>query len=419
MALKSFLQAGLFRGAASIFSYNLVANGFGFLSVSLVANYLSVTEFGYFSTLIAIFLLIQQLTDCGVATVFVQRYSGDDPCGEKNAVFSAIFWSRLIIGVFGLAMLYMVSKPLSTLLFNQHLSPEYLLLAGFSGVLASLIGMSLVYRQSQRLFKVQGQLNLLVQITKLVLSGICLLLLRSECWLVGLLGAAFLSITPLLFSFKRAWFSRLVGGWTILGSLYCRGFWVMLSTLTVLLMLRTDVLMLQVLGDEVDVAVYSGANQVALVVSLISSSLVTVSITRINEYLLETPLRDYLKKIVGLYKVIFSIWMISASIVGPTILFLFFNPFWSDALAVHAVISAAYCIGIFVNPLSLVFMNKDRYAMLTIMNICQLVLNVIVNTSLIPVFGALGAAAATVAVRGFGFIFVLMQIWKWAYEDVS
>lgn len=74
---------------------------------------------------------------------------------------------------------------------------------------------------------------------------------------------------------------------------------------------------------------------------------------------------------------------------------------------VFALLAAGMALSIVLNPLSFFFMAFEKPHWLTQMNVAQLVLNLGLNWVLIPRYGAVGAAGATLAVR----LFAVFYLW--------
>ena len=199
---------------------------------------------------------------------------------------------------------------------------------------------------------------------------------------------------------------------------YKLGFWIFLSSMAVVIMMRLDIIMLQKMGSSSDVGYYSAAMNLAMIFPLITTSIVTTLLPKMNYYLKDHTIKEYIIKISSNIKYIVCILMIM-EILSPYVIQIFFGEKYLKSIPVFQILLIAFIIGILINPISLVMYSINKAHLLTLMNWIQLPLNYFGNIILIPILYSKGAALSTTIVNVFGGICILIYLLKFKEEKTN
>jgi O-antigen/teichoic acid export membrane protein len=189
--------------------------------------------------------------------------------------------------------------------------------------------------------------------------------------------------------------------------IYKLGFWVFLSSLAVMVIMRLDMMMLQKMSTSLEVGYYSIAMNLAMIFPLITASLVTTLLPKMNEFLKNHTVKDYVLRVLSKTKYVVAI-LIVMELLSPFVIKLLFGEQYAESISVFQILLVAFTFGVIINPISLVMYSINKAYLLTAMNWVQLPLNYFGNLLLIPIWQADGAALSTIFLKMAGGVFVLL-----------
>ncbi len=160
-----------------------------------------------------------------------------------------------------------------------------------------------------------------------------------------------------------------------------------------------------------EVGYYSVAMNLAMIFPLIAVSLVATLLPKMEQFLKERSMREYIFVVLSKTKYVVLIFIL-LELIAPFIIKLIFGNIFSHSVKIFQILAFGMLIIVLTNPISILiyYINKARVA--TVINWIQLPINYIGNLILIPIFGASGAALSTVIVYMVGSVSILMYINK-------
>jgi len=162
---------------------------------------------------------------------------------------------------------------------------------------------------------------------------------------------------------------------------------------------RVDFLMLQSLTmDPEVVANYLLAFQIAFVFPLLTRTLFTILLPKVSAMKSAEALKHYRRRILHFCPGVFLL-TVAAAAVAPFIITLVFKDKYQSALPIVRLLVLAYGMDVIINPLGLIFYAVGRTHYIPIMHALQLVIFLVANWLLIPLYAGVGAAIACVIIR--------------------
>ena len=395
--VKNRLSHTHVRDFLKVFTGNVTAQAISFLAFLLVARHLGVETFGRFSTLWALFVIMAQINEFGLATAFVKEYA--TRATERKTLVAQAFTLRLLVSVLLTLPLYLAAHPLALILNDPRLAEPIGRLALLTPAYALFLFLLSIH-QSRLQFLTYSLRNITMYAVRLIGAFLMVLWVdHADADTFALLfGASYLS--ALLFLPKALQkpvakptppFAR--------GLLYA-GFWMVLAELLNQLLFRADLLMLHALSGEKAVGFYGAALQTAMVFPLVASALFTSLYPKTAQILQRHSVHYFIRQTLRLGAGAF-ILLIVAETAGYGLFPLLYGADYRPAVPVMAVLLLLYATEIPIKPLVGLLHLKERTRQLSGLLFAQLLINVALDYLLIPSHGALGAAWASLTAKLF------------------
>lgn len=396
-----------------VLSGNIVAQGIGFLTIVLISRDLGVEQYGIFSLLVAIFTISVQVSDFGVSTSYVKYISAHLP--KAREIFITVILSKVALSFLVIVILYISSSLISEFFFATVQYTKIIELIAVAILFHSFFGVIVSHFQAVQNFKIFSYLKVAHNILKLLGISIVSLCFSQEKHLEYFILVYVFVVTFLIFvvglknyklfvSIKQFHFGHFI-------EIYKLGSWVFLSSLAVMVIMRLDIMMLQKMSSAVEVGYYSVAMNLAMIFPLITASLVTTLLPKMEEFLQRNSIEEYVLKILSKAKYVIVI-LLFFEILSPFIVSFLFGDDYEDSISVFQILLVAFTFGVIINPISLVMYSINKAYLLTIMNWVQLPLNYFGNLLLISVWQADGAAISTTILRILGGLYILIYLLK-------
>lgn len=413
--LRRTLKSPLFREVAVTYSGQLFGSGIGFLIQILLQRKLGAADYGLLGLAGSVGMITSVLTDLGISHAmvrFASRHLAEHQAEKAMAHFAAGFWMRMalaaVVGLTGFAASslvaeYVFHKP------DLHWPLACQFLAVFTG---TAYGFWVFFIQSWQRFKLRSLIQVVVALGKLGVFGAMWLLnvvTPSTAVLLdlGMSGVGFalgMAVSPRgLFGVSRA-------AWTEAARTdilpWCKYTGIMI--VGDVLFNELDTFMLGVYSPEEVVGVYRCAWTYAMVLGFLNSSVSSVLFPKVTAITSDGALRDFMKSIVKLTSLL-------AVCTLPALPFLswwipYYDVKYADAVPVFYVMYVGIVFELIVGPLHYALYTLDRPQVLVVNAFAKIALNAVGNVFLIPLYGAFGAAAATIVTRIFGGFFTLWFI---------
>ena len=417
--MLSRIKSKTLQDLLRVLSGNIVAQALGFLTLVIISRDLGVSEYGIFSLLLAIFTMSLQLSDFGISTSYVKYLS--ENLSKAREIFSTIFLSKVLLSILITVILFWLAPILSTFLFENRLYTSHIQLISIAIIFHALFGVVKGHLQAIQKFAHYAYLNILHSALKII-SVIIIAFFFSDAshllfFMASYTFAIILVLILLLFSSYKKVFVFSFDYHHFL-AIYRLGLWVFLSTLATMIIMRLDLLMLQKLSTPLEVGYYSAAMNIAMIFPLVTASLTTTLLPKMDHYLKSASHRAYISKVLSKAGYIFVL-LVLIELIAPFLITLLFGEAYQKSISVFQILLVAFTFGIIINPLSLLLYSMNKAHLLTLLNWIQLPLNYLGNLMLIPLYQADGAALSSVVLRLFGGLYILLYLLKKGDHDAA
>jgi O-antigen/teichoic acid export membrane protein len=395
-------------------TYFMTISQFGNLALALVlrwaaARYLGVEDYGRYgiASVMAFFVFI--FNDLGVA-VYLTREVAKQKDRVESYFINGIVLKLILIGlvvVFLGSYLKLFSYPREKMIA--------VVLFGIYGVLFSFNQhCGAVYRAFERM-EYEMYITLLEKFVTAALGVTVLLLgygLVTFCAVFVFSGA--LSLTVNLTLVKKKFLKKpAVVDWSFSKHLLRAAFFLGIFWFITTIHERVDVVMLEAIKEDIVVGWYTLAYGVILAVGVIPMILMTSTFPRISK---ESGVND--EQVQNIFQIGFKyLFYVAVPMVVGTLfladkIVLFFEEGFADAAPALRILICAAGADFFSVFFAGFLMAWNRQRDLTLLQAGALILNVVVNLILIPRYGHVGAAAATLLSRGVIFVVCFTWVFK-------
>ena len=411
--MLSKIKSKTLQDLLKVLSGNIVAQGIGFLAIIIISRDLGPEQYGIFSLLLAIFTVSIQVSDFGVSTSYVKYVS--ENLSKAKEIFVTVILSKVILSLLVISTLYFSSGLISDFFFESIEYQRLIKIIAIAILFHAFFSVIVSHFQAVQDFKVFVYLNIAHHFLKLFSVIIITFAFSQEKHLeyflftyafavVALILAISLKNYRLLKYIKQFDFNYFI-------QIYKLGFWVFLSSLAVMVIMRLDIMMLQKMSSSLEVGYYSVAMNLAMIFPLITASLVTTLLPKMDDFLKNHTVKEYVKRVLAKTKYVIAV-LIIMELLSPFVIKLLFGEQYGESISVFQILLVAFTFGVIVNPISLVMYSINKAYLLTIMNWVQLPLNYFGNLLLIPIWEADGAALSTVFLNLAGSLFIVIYTLK-------
>ncbi len=409
----SKIKSKTLQDLLKVLSGNIVAQGIGFLAIIIISRDLGPEQYGIFSLLLAIFTVATQVSDFGVSTSYVKYVS--ENLSKAKEIFVTVILSKVMLSLLVITTLYFSSGFISDFFFESREYKRLIEIIAIAILFHAFFAVIVSHFQAVQNFKIFAYLNIAHNFLKLLSVIIVTFAFSQEKHLdYFIITYAFVVVTLILaISLKNYRLFSYIKQFNLnyFIQIYKLGFWIFLSSLATMIIMRLDIMMLQKMSTPSEVGYYSVAMNLAMIFPLIAVSLVATLLPKMEQFLKERSMREYIFVVLSKTKYVVLIFIL-LELIAPFIIKLIFGNIFSHSVKIFQILAFGMLIIVLTNPISILiyYINKARVA--TVINWIQLPINYIGNLILIPIFGASGAALSTVIVYMVGSVSILMYINK-------
>lgn len=377
----------------------------GMLFTVIAARSLTPENFGVFSALMALSMLVSSIGELGIPAAlvnFIPKMSNN-----RSVLVSLTFWFQIITG---LAFALIVAGLISV---RQIVIPgatvgEFVLvsLLVFVGVIE---GFTQGLLKAEKKFILASSLWILDSFTKLFLLFALFLNHRvtiESAILVSLISGSIATAIAVSREFRNI---RFVFPRSYFKDIYLFARWIALTRIFTVGIGRFDVLFLNSLSSSYEAGIFAAAGRIALVFSIVVSSLGNVVAPRFSSFEHNNQIRLYLKKLFLLILAVSAGMLVCTLFAGPIINFVFGDKYL-DAVPVFQLLTIAMIPFLFtivtINPL---IYSYNRPHFIALVTGIQTAIIVTLDLLLIP---KLGAFAPPIALAVSNIIVLMMTGWK-------
>lgn len=400
----------------NVLSGNIVSQSIAFLIVIIVSRILGPESYGIYSLLIVFFSMSIQFADFGISTSYVKYVSRNKE--QAKVIFYTVIISKIIIYIVILFFIWLMAEELSRFFFMSYKYVDIIRLCGLAIIFHSMIGVVQCHYQSMQKFQKFTKINIIHNVIKLT-SVIIFSIFQSKnnVEVFVFIYAYSVIVLLIIIGYKIQWpkMNFQLFDFKHLREIYKLGFWVFTASLSVMIYTRIDIMMLQKMVGSQAAGIYNVALSLAMLFPLVTTSLTSALLPKLNDYLENNRLKIYVYKILSYAKYLIIILALIL-IVSPVIIHVFFGKEYLESVSVFQILVIGHIINVIVNPISLVFYYINKAYLSTIINWIQLFLNYSMNIALIPVWGIEGAAVSTVLIYILNGVFVVIYLLNFDYK---
>lgn len=400
--LTNLLLSKTARNTYIVFFGNGLSAFFAFIFTVIYTNKLSWNDIGYFSALLALFLLVSDLSDIGIGSSLSAFLPPLEKTKDKLAKFlKTALLLQFFIAITITATLYLFSYKLSDLLFHtreHNFLIKITIIGIFFMILANFFQYSLSARQ--KFYQVGflsafgGIIRLMLMIMIVILSAVNL----SNTVYVQTLSTIILMIVA-LFLLKLGFLKKKFD-WTDLKKLLKFTYLLGIARGLTAIASRIDVLMLISLRNPTEAGIYATASRVIAIYPLLAGSFSTVIAPKLSASSDRKILAEFLFKItlatLGLIGTI--LFMI---IIARPFMVILFPEKGTAAVSVFQLLLISMIFFVASIPavsLAIYYLRKPQ--ILTINSVLQLIIVIIGNLIFIPRYGRFGATYSLILAYG-------------------
>lgn len=396
--------ASVVRGAASVMAIRVAGAGISFISMVLLARWMGAFEFGIYAYVWTWVILVGTMAPLGLNTSimrFVPEYMARQRWGRLRGLLQQahlmVFAAAMGVSLMGAVLLWMLTPYIDAfyilpLVVALVMMPLYAFTDMQEGTARAFGWVTLAYIVPY----VMRPLLLLMAIGTMVLIGLspdavtALLIMLAAC-VIGLIVQAVILVRGIRRSVPPAPARKHAGYWLkiSLPMLVFEGAYVLMSS--------TDIIMLGQIEDPAAVAIYFAAARTASLIGFIYFATAARAVPKFSEINASGSREDLQAFLDGVNR--FSFWpsflgVITLMVIGPHILMLFGQGFETGYL-ILALLSIGYIARSTVGPLEYLLSMTGKQMIATKIICTAALINAGLNMLLIPEFGTLGAAMAT------------------------
>ncbi|BAZ84803.1 flippase [Dolichospermum compactum] len=405
----SFLKSsdklrGIIANTGWLFADRILRMGVGLFVGVWVARYLGVQQFGVFNYATAFVALFSTLSTLGLDAIVVRSIVREP---EKRAeILGTAFWLKLLGGI---AALVLAVSCIMVVRHDDSLTISLVAILSSVGIFQAFDTIDLWFQsQVQSKYTVIAKNTAFVVITlvKVILISIHAPLIAFAWAALGEIG---LGAIGLIISYRVRGYSPWLWPWSLpLAKTLLKESWpLILSGVTIMIYMRIDQIMLgQMVGDKA-VGLYSAATRISEVWYFIPTAIVSSVAPTIYaaKEVSEALYYQRIKQLIRMLVLISLVISVPMSLMSFKLITILFGNGYAEAgkiLAIHIWASLFVFMGVATSPW---FIAEGLTEFSFHRTLIGAVVNVVLNFLLIPSYGGIGAAIATVISQAFAAFF--------------
>jgi O-antigen/teichoic acid export membrane protein len=398
------LSKQIAKGSGIYVIGNILGKGLEILLHIMLTRFLGASAYGLYTLGISTMGLGQSIAALGVGNGIVRfgaLYRGEgDVASIKGTFLSAIgisFVSSIIIAV----VLYIGAIPLAVDVFHEPALVGVLRILAFALPFTIFVSLTAsAARSFRRMNYMVGIETLTPSVTRLAiiamffiagyrLKGVIYGVLASTIISSFFGGYSLIKIFPDIISAIKPRYP--------LRQLICYSLPTLLIGFSYLIVNRTDRLMLGYFKTSDAVGIYNAAAAIAILSLLVHNALVAIFGPMISTLHHKNKMNELriLYKRVAKWDFSLTLFIFLILSIFPNIILSLFGPEFMGGRTVLIALSLGFLISTIPGTTGLLLQMSGRQKLDLINSVCLIVLNIILNLWLIPIFGVLGAAIAT------------------------
>lgn len=409
--LGPLVSRKIIQDASLVTAANLGRTACIFLGWIVLARVLPPASFGTFAVAYGAMTLVAQLSESGLGIGVVKLLSQASTLSDETLdALRGSFLMRTGVTLAAVISMVLGANWLAPTFFHDASTAAPLRLAGGGALGSSYFAFILSCYQGSKRFTEYA-----------LLSGIA-----GASWVIGLAGlhltgslsvettlmvAGCSFVLPAVLGHMRLGTSLLglPRSWEPFKQLMVFSKWTGLSGLIVLLIMQGDVFLLGYLSSLPETGVYSAGQRLAMSISVITNSVLTVMLPSV---LAQPDVRKLKQGLLSSLRVVALTPLLLAAIflVAPSLVLLLYGKGFATAAPVFTILFGALLLSVFTNSLGFIYYSLDLPQVITVSLALQFLVLVIAGYVLAPVHGAIGMALAVALSRLVGFLVTLLPV---------
>ncbi|MCE2698339.1 MAG: flippase [Nostocales cyanobacterium LE14-WE4] len=386
---------GIIANTGWLFADRILRMGVGLFVGVWVARYLGVQQFGVFNYATAFVALFSTLSTLGLDAIVVRSIVREPE--KRLQILGTTFWLKLIGGI---AALVLAVSSIIVVRHDDQLTISLVAILASVGIFQAFDTIDLWFQsqvQSKYTVIAKNTAFVIIALVKVTLISIHAPLIAFAC---TSLGEVSLGAIGLIISYKIRGYSPWLWPWSSpLAKTLLKESWpLILSGLSVMIYMRIDQIMLgQMIGDKA-VGLYSAATRISEVwyfIPVAIASSVSPAIYAAKE-VSEALYYQRIKQLIRMLVLISLVISVPMSLMSGKLITILFGNGYAEAgkiLAIHIWASLFVFMGVATSPW---FIAEGLTEFSFHRTLIGAVVNVVLNFLLIPSYGGIGAAIATV-----------------------
>jgi O-antigen/teichoic acid export membrane protein len=388
------MRKQLLKDSAVYMSGSMIVQILGFIGLVSLMRFLPVAEYGKYTYIIEFISIFAFFSDGGF-TQYIIKESSQKP-GSYEKIYANAQSAQLLLCGIMLALILSVSY-----MTNSSQDFFYLSVFGLSVVISAWFApmLAILISSGRKDLIFYKDLSLSIIRILFIILGIYLKASFSYFIYLGFINAIVLLILYLYLrgqqEFKRILNYRPAIAESI--GFIRNGFLFTILMAANVIYSKIDIVMLEKMVGSVEVGYYSGATKFIYPFMFISSAFMTAIFPKLAKHSEEKEKFRNIQYVALYYLGGIGIFLSISLYLSADIIFqIFFSSKYDSSIPIFKVLVWFLAIVFVYGPISNSLVAKNKIKFLVYLNLIMIILNVVLNFFLIPVYGAKGAAMTTI-----------------------
>ncbi len=392
------MKNSVFKNAGWIIGCKIIQSILNLIIGLITARYLGPSNYGIISYVASVVAFAMPIMQLGLKHTLVKEFV---KFPDQEGV---ILGTSLVLNIVS-SIFCMVGSIAFVMVVNAGETETILVCVLYSlALLFNATEMTQYWFQSKLLSKYPSIATLITYAVVALYKIYLLVTQKSVVWFAFSNVIDYILITIiLLIIYQKVGDQRLSIDWRIGKELLSRSKYYIIPSLMVMIFQHTDQIMIKLMIGEAETGFYSAA----ITCIGISSFVFTAIIDSARPVILEEKERNqelYEKRVIQLYSIITCLSLaqsIGMTLLAKPLVFLLYGAEYSKTASILAVAVWYITFGHYGSVRNIWILAESKQKYLTGINVVGAIANVLLNLCLIPIFGAVGAAIASVITQFF------------------
>lgn len=395
------------KNATWIIACKIIQSILGFIIGTLTVRYLGPTNYGVITYAVSVISFLLPIMQLGLNNTLVKEFIRN-PDNEGQ-----ILGTALIINI--ISSLFSIAGAITFVCFANAGERETIIVCALYSLvlLFQATEMTMYWFQAKLLSKYPSIATLIAYVVVAIYKVYLLVTGKSVVWFALSYVLDFFLISIILLAiYKKLSNQKLSINWNVGRQMLSRSKYYIIPSLMVVFYQHTDRIMLKLMVSDAETGLFSAAIACTGMTGFVFHAIIDSSRTVILEAKEHSPER-YERRIVQLYSIITALALaqsVCITILAEPIVFLLYGEAYLSAVPILQLAVWYDTFGYYSSVRNIWILAEEKQKHLTIINVAGAVANVALNACLIPIWGGVGAAIASIISQFFtnviiGFIY--------------